>query len=144
MPRLPRYSVASHVIGVRSSARLGGLWVARQTSAMFLFPQTPHCMAFFLSKNPAARVTLAHFIHPDIQASSERQRMRRHFETELREMLPEAFQDQIADTVVDFCRTAEGIVRICELFSHRSDHSGRPIRWGLCTCDYPWSFLHHP
>ena len=69
----------------------------------------PYLM-FFLSENPSARVTLAHFIHPDIQAPSERQRMRRRFEAELREMLPEAFRDQIADTIVEFCPTADGIV----------------------------------
>lgn len=69
----------------------------------------PYIM-FLLSENPSARVTLAHFIHPDIQAPFERQRLRRRFEAELRGMLPEPFQDQIADTVVEFCKTADGIL----------------------------------
>ena len=69
----------------------------------------PYVM-FFLGENPSAKVTLAHFVHPDIQAPFERQRLRRRFEAELREMLPDGFQDQIADTVVEFCKTADGIL----------------------------------
>jgi nucleotide-binding universal stress UspA family protein len=73
----------------------------------------PH-VEFLLQENPAARLTLAHFVEQEPDNVYERHLSRRRIERQLMEMIEPEFRGQIEDAVVEACAAHEGMVKMAE------------------------------
>jgi len=73
----------------------------------------PH-VEFLLQENPAARLTLAHFVEQEADNVYERHQSRRRLEHQLTEMIEPEFRGQIEDAAVEACAAHEGMVRMAE------------------------------
>lgn len=71
---------------------------------------------FLLHENPAARLTLAHFVEKEEDNIYERHSSRRRLERQLREMIEPEFHSQIEDAVVEACGAHEGMLKLAEGF----------------------------
>ncbi len=75
----------------------------------------PH-VEFLLQENPAARLTLAHFVEQEADNVYERHLARRRIERQLTEMIEPEFRGQIEDAAVEACSAHEGMVKMAEGF----------------------------
>lgn len=71
---------------------------------------------FLLHENPAARLTLAHFVEKEEDNVYERHDLRRRLEHQLREMIEPEFHSQIGDAVVEASGAHEGMLKLAEGF----------------------------
>jgi nucleotide-binding universal stress UspA family protein len=72
---------------------------------------------FLLTENPAARVSLAHFLGHDPGTAYERHKLRRDAEHELTTMIASALRRQIQDVAVEFCSPADGVIGMAHGFA---------------------------
>ncbi|MGZ4828987.1 MAG: universal stress protein [Candidatus Angelobacter sp.] len=73
----------------------------------------PH-VEYLLDGNPSAKLTLAHFLEPEVANVYERHQLRRWLEGQLREMIGNEFRSQIEDVVVESCSPHEGMLKMAE------------------------------
>lgn len=65
---------------------------------------------FLLAENPAARVSLAHFLEHDPGTAYDRYKLRHDAEHELTSMFSPALRGQIENVAVEFCSPADGMI----------------------------------